>query len=135
VKLRILVMMLCGVAGVGASFAFAGGGKSHGPGGRCKHAVVVGTAAAPQSFTVTLSKVRHDSSQAGQSVTVSVGSAGQTVRFVGEGCVGADGSVTVKNAVLHAVSPHSKGDDHGSTTGTTTTATTTTTTSTTTHSM
>lgn len=127
-KLRISVMMLCGVAGVGASFAFAGG-TSHGPGAGCKHAVVLGTAAAPQSFTVTVAKSRwHSNTQPGQVVTVAVGSSGQTVRFVGEGCVGSDGSLTVKDAVLHVVSPRSPGD-HGTTTTTKDSSTTTTTTS------
>jgi hypothetical protein len=85
VKLRIIVLMLCGIAGAGASFAFAGG-TSHGENGWCKHAVLFGTAAAPQSFTVTVSKAsRRSNLTAGQVVTVALGSSGQTVRFVGEG--------------------------------------------------
>jgi hypothetical protein len=121
VKLRIIVLMLCGVAGAGASFAFADGGTSHGDNGRCKHAVVFGTAAAPQSFTVTVSKAsRRGNLDAGQVVTVALGSSGQKVRFVGEGCVGSDGSLTVKEAELHVVSPHVGGDhDRGTTTTTT----------------
>jgi hypothetical protein len=124
VKLRIIVLLLCGLAGVGASFAFADGGKSHGPGGWCKHAVVFGTLGAPQSFTVTVSKAgRHSNLQAGQVVTVALGSAGQTVRFLGEGCVGTDGSLTVKEAELHVVSKRGDGD-HGKPTTTASTTTT-----------
>jgi hypothetical protein len=120
VKLRIIVLMLCGIAGAGASFAFADGGKSHGENGRCKHAVVFGTAAAPQSFTVTVSKAsRRGNLDAGQVVTVALGSSGQTVRFAGEGCVGTDGSLTVKEAELHVVSPRSGGDHERGTTTTT----------------
>jgi hypothetical protein len=123
VKLRIVVLLVCGLAGVGASFAFADGGKSHGEGGWCKHAVVFGTVGAPQSFAVTVSKAgRHSNLQAGQTVTVSLGSTGQTVRFVGEGCVGADGSLTVKEAELHVFSKRGDGDHNGTTTATTTTS-------------
>jgi hypothetical protein len=126
VKLRIIVLMLCGIAGAGASFAFAGG-TSHGENGWCKHAVLFGTAAAPQSFTVTVSKAsRRSNLTAGQVVTVALGSSGQTVRFVGEGCVGSDGSLTVKEAELHVMSPHTGGDhDRGTTTTTSKDATTT----------
>lgn len=125
-KLRIIVLMLCGVAGAGASFAFADGGKSHGENGWCKHAVVFGTAAAPQSFTVTVSKAsRRGNLDAGQVVTVALGSSGQTVRFAGDGCLGSDGSLTVKEAELHVVSPRSGGDHDRGTTTTTKDSTTT----------
>jgi hypothetical protein len=114
VKLRIIVLMLCGVAGAGASFAFADGG-GHGRDGNCRHAVLFGTVSAPQSFTVTVSRSwRHSNLTRGQTVNVAVGSSGQTIRLSGEGCVGTDGTVTVREGVLHVVRPH--GGDGGQTT-------------------
>jgi hypothetical protein len=105
VKLRIIVLMLCGVAGAGASFAFAGS-SSH-KDGPCQHAAVVGTVSAPQTFTVTVAKSWGRSNlTAGQTVNVAVGSSGQTVRFMGEGCVGTDGTLTVRGADLHVVWRH-----------------------------
>jgi hypothetical protein len=137
VKLKIIVVMLCGVAGAGASFAFAAGG-SHGPNAHCQHAVVFGTASAPQTLTVTVARspFRWRSLPSGKTVNVSIGSTGQTLRFSGEGCLGSDGTLTVRSAVLHAVTPHTgnggggNGDDGQTTTTTTTTATTTTATTT-----
>ncbi len=133
-KLKIIVVMLCGVAGAGASFAFAAGG-SHGPNAPCQRAVVFGTASAPQTLTVTVARspFRWRSLPAGKTVNVSIGSTGQTLRFSGEGCLGSDGTLTVRSAVLHAVMPHTgngdagKGDDGQPTTTTTTDGGTTTT--------
>jgi hypothetical protein len=100
VKLRIIVLMLCGVAGAGASFAFAGS-SSH-KDGPCQHAAVVGTVSSPQSFTVTVAKSwgRRANLTAGQALNVTLGSSGQTVRFMAEGCVGTDGTLTVRGAFL-----------------------------------
>ena len=124
-KLRIIVLMLCGVAGAGASFAFASGG-GHGQNGYCKHAVLFGTMSAPQSFTVTVSRSwRHSSLTPGQTMNVAIGSSGQTIRFSGEGCVGTDGTVTVRQGVLQVARPH--GGDGGQTTTTTANGGTTTT--------
>ena len=124
-KLRIIVLMLCGVAGVGASFAFADGGR-HGQDGYCKHTVLFGTVSAPQAFTVTVSRSwRHSSLTRGQTVNVAIGSSGQTLRFSGEGCVGSDGTVTVHEGVLVVARPH--GGDGGQTTTTTSDSGTTTT--------
>ena len=46
-KLKIMVLMLLGVAGVGASFALAEGGKHNGP---CKWAHVFGTVSGPRTL-------------------------------------------------------------------------------------
>ena len=117
-KLRIIVLMLCGVAGVGASLAFASGGR-HDQNSFCRHAVLFGTVSAPQSFTVTVSRSwRHSSLTRGQTVNVAIGSSGQTIRFSGEGCVGTDGTVTVRQGVLQVVRPGG-GDNGGQTTTTT----------------
>ena len=124
-KLRIMVLMLCGIAGVGASFAFASGGGSHGQNDNCRHAVVFGTASAPQNFTVTVAKSwRRLGLQPGSTLNVSVGSSGQTVRFAGEGCVGTDGTLTVREAELHVMKVHSNGGDGGNGQSTSTTTTT-----------
>lgn len=120
-KLRIIVLLLCGVAGAGASFAFAAGGKSH-QDAPCRRAVVFGTASAPQSLTVTVSRAWFRPKLAGQQLKVVVGSAGQTIRFSGPGCLGSDGTLTVKGAVLQ-VTPQGRG---GTTTTTESTPTTTT---------
>jgi hypothetical protein len=129
VKLRIIVLMLCGVAGVGASFALASGGR-HADAGPCRHgSVVFGTASAPQTFTVTVSRGwRHSNLTPGQKLNVVLGSTGQTVRFSGVGCVGTDGTLTVREAGFVVVSHHGRGGDGGSTTTTTATTTETTTT-------
>jgi hypothetical protein len=131
VKLRIIVLMLCGVAGVGASFAFAAGGTAHGRAAPwCRHNVVFGTASAPQTFTVTLARSwRHSNLQTGQPVQVTLGSTGQTVRFTGVGCVGSDGTLTVNEAGFEVVQHHTRGGDGdgGQTTTTASTGGTTTT--------
>ena len=125
-KLRIIVLMLCGVAGVGASFAFADGGR-HGQDGYCRHTVLFGTVSAPQSFTVTVTRSwRHSSLTAGQAANVAIGSSGQTLRFSGEGCVGTDGTVTVQQGVFEVVRPRGGGDGGQTTTTTANNGTTTT---------
>ena len=128
-KLRIMVLMLFGVAGVGASFALAEGGKHDGP---CHWTHVFGTVSGPQTFTVTTSKSReHGNVKPGQVVTVTLGGSSQTVRINGLGCVGTDGTVTVREAVLHAMPTATPGDgDHKTTTTTTTTTATSTATTT-----
>jgi hypothetical protein len=130
VKLRIIVLMLCGVAGAGASFAFASGGAAHGRAAPwCRHQLVFGTASAPQTFTVTLTRSwRHnDNVKTGQPVQVTLGSSGQTVRFTGVGCVGSDGTLTVTEAGFQVVQPRTRGGDGGQTTTTTSNDGTTTT--------
>ncbi len=126
-KLRIIVLMLCGAAGEGASFALASGGR-HAADGPCRHgSLVVGTASAPQAFTVTVSRGwRHSNLTPGQKLNVVLGSTGQTVRFTGVGCVGTDGTLTVREAGFVVLSHHGRDGDGGQTTTATTTATTTT---------
>ena len=149
-KLRIVLLIMVGAAGVGASFALADGGHGHhgssqaGTNASCQRAHVSGTVAAPQTLTVTVSKDGKDGLVApGQVVTVSIGSAGQAVRVNVEGCANGS-SLTANQAELHAVMPpptttaatttgdhhgdHHGDGDHGTTTQSTTTATTTTTT-------
>jgi len=138
VKLRILLLMLVGAAGVGASFALADSGKH---GGRadtstattststtpsCQRTHVVGTASAPQTFTVTVTKTGgHSSFAPGQVVTVTVGSAGRPVRVNAEGC--ATGStVAAREVEVHAARTASTTSTSTTITSTTTTGTTTT---------
>jgi hypothetical protein len=120
VKLRIIVLVLCGVAGAGASFAFAAAGKPH-PAKPCRRAVVFGTVSAPQSLTVSVSKAWFRPKLAGQQLKVVVGSAGQTIRFSGPGCLGSDGTLTVKGAVLQVTTTSGNGGGTTTTSGTTTT--------------
>ncbi len=118
-KLKIIVLMLCGAAGVGASYAFASGGGPHGQSTHCRRNVVFGTVSAPQSFTVTVTRSwrRHNAPSTGTTLNVTLGSSGQTVRFSGVGCVGSDGTLTVRSAELNAVTPRSgNGDGNGGTT-------------------
>jgi mucin-2 len=145
-KLRILMLVLVGAAGVGASIALADSGK-HGRHAEtsttattttgttttgtttttptCQRSHVIGTAASPQTFTVTVTKTGgHSSFAPGQVVTVTVGAAGQTVRVNAEGCATAS-SLTAREVEVHAMSMK-----HVTTTGTTTTSTTSTTTTT-----
>ena len=106
-KLKIVLLALIGAAGATSSFALADSGhhgRGHTNGKKdqaCKRAVVFGTAAAPQSFTVTVTHAdRHSPFHNGDVVTVSLGAQGQTVAVSGVGC--ADGSTLQANtALLH----------------------------------
>ena len=139
-KLRILMLVLVGAAGVGASIALADSGK-HGRHAdtsttattttgttttpSCQRSHVFGTTSSPQTFTVTVTKAGgHSSFAPGQVVTVTVGAAGQTVWVNAEGCATAS-ALTAREAEVHAMSTK-----HVMTTGTTTTSTTSTTTTT-----
>jgi hypothetical protein len=135
-KFKYALVTLVAFAGFGTSFALADGGHGeNGTGnGNCKHGAVRGTVSAPQSFTVTIVKANDQSGfSVGQTVTVNVGGSGSQVRLAAEGCIGADGTLTVHEAELHARNPnasnHQDGDHSGpstdeqtSSTGTTTTA-------------
>ena len=132
-KLRILLLVAFGIAGAVTSIALADGGHGDGgPGNGCQHAQVSGNVSAPQSFTVTVTRAgEHSTLTTGQVVTVALGATGQTLRFHGEGCVGTDGTLTVREAELHGQSNHAHGGDQ-TTTAATTASTTTATTGTTT---
>ena len=131
-KTRIAILVVAGAAGLGSSYALANGGK----GGHheadtqtsttsCQRSGVFGTAG-PQTFTVTVGNVSHDSTLVpGQVVTVTVGSAGQQVRFRSDGCLSGS-TLTARSASLFAA-PTS--------TSTTTTSTSTTSTTTTGHTI
>jgi hypothetical protein len=123
VKLKALLVTLVAVAGFGASYALAGDGRGHDSAASaksCRRSGVLGTVAAPQTFTMTIMRAgRRSSLVEGQVVTVAVGADGQQVRLLTEGCVGTDGTLTVRSALLQARTPRSHD-------GTTTTDTTTT---------
>ena len=135
-KLRIVLLVLVGAAGVGASFALADSGK-HGRHAdtstattgttttpACQRTHVSGTTSSPQTFTVTVTKAdQHSSLTPGQVVTVTVGGAGQTVRVNAEGCATSASSLTAREVEVHAMSTRPV-----TTTSTTTTSTTGTTT-------
>ena len=138
-KLKVFLMTMIGLIGLGSSIALADGGR-HGDRSAtkapCSHAALSGTLA-PQTFTVTVQRASHNSGfTANQVVTVSVGGSGDTVRLVGEGC--ANGSTfTARGVVLQVWNGrgHDGGGRHeggGTTTTTTTTTTDTTTTAATT---
>jgi len=138
VKLRILLLMLAGAAGVGSSFALANDGNGYhghdvtGTNGSCQRGAVFGTAAGPQTFTVTVGHPGwHSSLAPGQVVTVTVGSSGNPVRIVAMGCVNGS-SVTARSALVSGGwwPKTTTGTTAGTTTGATTTGTTTTSTST-----
>ena len=133
-KLRYVLIVAAAVAGFGASLALADNGHRGDRGkGDCKHGVVSGFASAPQSLTLTVSRANDRSGlKNGQVVTVAVGAQGQQVRVIAEGCVGTDGTLTVRGAVLQAANPKpgKKGGRDGDHGGTTTSATTTDSTST-----
>jgi len=152
-KLKIVLLALIGAAGATSSFALADPSHGHGDNdGKkdqgCKRAVVFGTAAAPQSFTVTVTHAnRHSTFQTGDVVTVSLGAQGQTVALTGVGCA-AGSTLQADTALLRvrmARPPHTttaetttgdggKGHHHPGGTTTTTTTTSETTTSDTTTS-
>ena len=143
-KLRILLLIAVGAAGVGASFALAASGHDRhgatttgtttGTTGTtttpsCQRAHVLGTASAPQTFTVTVTKSGdHGGFAPGQVVTVTVGTSGQTVMVAAAGC--ANGStLSARGVGILAARPMMPGhttSTHTTTTGTTSTQTTTT---------
>ena len=132
-KIRILLLMLAGVAGVSASYALANDGNGHNghdqkaTTGSCERGAVFGTESGPQTFTVTVKHAgEHSSLAPGQVVTVTVGSSGQTVRVAAMGCVNGS-SVTARYAFVVGERPPM------TTTGTTATTTTGSTTSTSTN--
>ncbi len=151
VKLKILLVLVLGVAGVGSSFALASSGKhdgkrdtSTGTTTSCQPTFVVGTAA-PQNLVVTVQKSGWKNSPfaPGQVVTVSVGAPGSTVQVVAGGCVSGQ-TLTARGASIHVPFDHKPptggngngpsffGDHHHKKGGPTTTSTTTTSSTTTT---
>ncbi len=96
-KSRILLLPVLALAGVGASYALADNGGHHAKfqkfqgtttGASCQRTHVNGTASAPQTFVVTVTKAgKGGSVSPNQVVTVSVGQTGQTVRVNVEGCL------------------------------------------------
>jgi hypothetical protein len=144
-KLRVLLLTVIGLVAGGTSYAFADDGHgNHHPAGAdaCQKAHLVGTVAAPQILTVTVMNSGADSPfPSGQTVTVTLGSGGQTLRVNVEGC-GAGSSLSATEAELHAWSGpsghgagggHGGGDHHQSTTQAAVTTQLTTTTHGTTH--
>lgn len=115
-KLRVPLLALTALAGVGASYALADEGHGdHGPGSSCQRAHLLGTIA-PQTLTVTVAKSGPDGVfTVGQTVTVSIGSNGQLVRVNVGGCSNGS-SLTANEAELHALLPPPPGpgrDGHG----------------------
>lgn len=100
-KFKAVLLVVCAVAGIGASIALAdnGNGNSqgddHGDNGKaCRDQHVSGTVG-PQTFTITVTKGEHHGSIApGSTVVVTIGGTGQTVRANVEGCTGSTGTTT-----------------------------------------
>ncbi len=128
-KLRVVLLALVGAAGAMASYALADSGhngRGHVNAAKeqsCSKAVVFGTAAAPQSFTVTVTHSGPKSPfHTGDVVTVSLGAQGQNVEVAGFGC--ANGlNLAATMAYVHVHMP--RGHEPPPTTTVTTNATTT----------
>lgn len=121
-KLKVLLVTMLGVAGLGSSLALADGGEHHDVRGAttgCTPTHVRGTASAV-SLTVTVQKTNAAGPFApGQVITVSLGSPGDTIRLEAGGC--ADGStLTAREAELHVL--HQRSTTTNDTTATVTTA-------------
>ncbi len=134
-KIRILLLMLAGVAGVSASYALANDGNGHNgheqkaTTGSCQRGAVFGTASGPQTFTVTVKHAgEHSSLAPGQVVTVTVGQSGLPVHIAAFGCVNGS-TVTARSASVVGERPPmtTTGTTATTTTGSTTTGSTTTT--------
>jgi hypothetical protein len=123
-KLRYVTVAVLAAAGFAASFALADEGKHHGN-SSCQRSVVFGSSAAPMNLTFTVTKAGKSGLKEGDTATLPVGATGQTVRVLAVGCVGTDGTVTLRNAELHVANPN--GHKHDGTTTVTTNAETTTT--------
>ena len=90
-KLKFVLLALVGAAGTMASLALADSGhrgrEQAKKDGQCSRAVVFGTAAAPQSFTVTVTHAgRRSQFKNGDVVTVALGTQGQKLAITGFGC-------------------------------------------------
>lgn len=124
-KLKLVLITLVASAGFAASYALADNGHQNGNAKDCRGAVL-GTMSAPQSLTITVVRGRHSGFTPGQVVTLSVGSTGQTLRVVAEGCTGTNGTLTVRGAQLHVAGGNGDNHHEGTTTGTTSDETTST---------
>ena len=139
-KLKIAVLLGMACAGLGASYALAakGGGPNHdnkpAGGPPCRHTHLHGMLAAPQTLTVTVAKGgKHSPFTQGDTVTVTLGTTGQTVDVNVEGCAPDASTLTANHAVLHVHPAPPAGNDakhgHGHDNTTTTDSSTDTTTS------
>lgn len=128
-KLKILLLAVF-AAGLSASLAFADEGKPKDKGPTCTPVHLEGTVA-PQSLTMTVTHSGPDGAvAAGSTVTLAVGTTGQTVRVNVEAC-SSGGTFTVKHLELQPMKPKPAGtttgdDDHGDKHKTTTNSPTTT---------
>jgi hypothetical protein len=125
-KLKLLLVVAAGLAGLGASYALAAStdkepGNHDGNDRNCRPVHLHGTMASPSSFVITVQKGSRDVFTTGQVVTVTLGGAGQTVIADAESCMtgtGTSSTLTTKHVNIHVKAPP---------------RTTTTTTTTTTH--
>ena len=124
-KLKILLLAVF-AAGLSASLAFADGGKHKDNGPTCTPVHLEGTVA-PQSLTMTVTHSGEGGTvAAGSTVTLAVGTTGQTVRVNVEAC-SSGGTFTVKHLELQPMKPKPTGtttsgeDHHGDKTTTTST--------------
>lgn len=98
-KLKILLLVVF-AAGLSASLAFADGSKPHDKKADCQPVHLEGTVA-PQSLTMTVTHAGpKDTVTAGSTVTLAVGTTGQTVRINVEACMTGSGS-TLQYVVKH----------------------------------
>jgi hypothetical protein len=118
VKSKILLLAVFAFAGFGASYALADTGHGHEGSTSasttgtppCQRVHVRGTAAAPQSFTLTITHSGGDNAPAaGKVVTVTLGSTGQTVNVNAEGCL-TGSSLAANQAELHVQGNHGEGN-------------------------
>jgi hypothetical protein len=113
-KLKIALVTLLGVAGIGASFALANGGKGKDHGrrdhGKNCRTLVLGTASVPQNLVVTVARSnwKHSQLSPNQVITVSVGQPGDTVKVIATGCLNGS-TLTAKGATLLARHQHTQG--------------------------
>jgi hypothetical protein len=134
VRLKVFLITVVGLVGLGSSIALADGGHHDGAKtttNHCTRAEVHGTLA-PQTFTVTVQKAnRHSGFKPGDTVTVTVGGTGDTVVLSAEGC--ADGSALAARGAVVRVWDGKGHHGHDTTTESTTTSQDTTTAETTTN--
>jgi len=134
-KIKITALVALFAAGVFASMAFAHGGPGKGFRGffffgdnkRCDHVVLVGSIS-PTTLTVKVDGASHRLNVApGTSLPLQIGTSGQTVRVLAEGCQVTTGSTTafqVKELHIKVRTPRSTTTTGTTQTGTTQTGTT-----------
>ncbi len=107
-KLKLLLLIVAGAAGVGASYAVAASTKGPNP-PHCRPVHFHGTMASPSTFVITVQKAGpKDVVTTGQVVTLTLGGSGQSVVADAEACAtgtGPTATLAGRHVNIHVTPP------------------------------